>query len=175
MNTVRAVFLSLHVAAGVVGLLTGLLAIHPPESTEFRLAIRRTYAGAVGVLAIFLVALVAVDWSSLGATQRIIFSVLIGLAAVIVTRLFLAFQLARRQPAGWQIPYVNHIYFTYISLWEGFFIVGLLDLGAPGWLVGVVAVGVLVVGGVLVSRYKRRITQTFRDNRPDRIQVLGRT
>jgi hypothetical protein len=92
-----------------------------------------------------------------GATPRIIFSVLIGLAAVILIRLFLAFRLAAEQAVGWQIPYVNRIYFTYISLWEGFFIVGLIDLGAPGWVVGAVAVGVLIVGGVLLNRYKREI------------------
>jgi hypothetical protein len=92
-----------------------------------------------------------------GATPRIIFSVLIGLAAVILIRLFLAFRLAAEQAVGWQIPYVNHIYFTYISLWEGFFIVGLIDLGAPGWVVGAVAVGVLIVGGVLLNRDKREI------------------
>ena len=161
MTTLRTVFLSLHVAGGVLGLLVGLFAFHPPETPDFRLAIRRTYGAAIGVLAIFLVAIVALDWSSLGATQRIIFSILIGLAAVIVTRLYLAFELVRRQPAGWQIPYINHIYFTYISLWEGFFIVSLIDLGAPGWLVGAVAVGVLVVGGLLVSRYKREKTSSL--------------
>lgn len=102
-------------------------------------------------------AIVAVDWSKLAATPRIVFSALIGLAAVILIRLFLAFRLARQQPAGWEIPYVNHVYFSYISLWEGFFIVGLIDLGATGWLVGAVAVGVLILGGVLLNIYKRGI------------------
>jgi hypothetical protein len=51
---------------------------------------------------------------------------------------------------------MNHIYFTYISLWEGFFIVGLFDLNAPAWLMGLVAVGVLVLGAILFSRYKRQ-------------------
>ncbi len=157
MNTVRAVFLSFHVAGGVLGLLIGLFAFHPPLTRQFRLGLRRVYAAALVVLAVFLVAIVAVDWSSFGATPRVVFSGLIGLATVILIRLFLALRLAWQQPAGWQIPYVNHIYFTYVSLWEGFFIVGLIDLGAPGWLVGAVAVGVLIVGGVLVNIYKRGI------------------
>jgi hypothetical protein len=93
-----------------------------------------------------------------GATPRVVFAALIGLAAVIVPRLFLAFRLARQQPHDWQATYMNHIYFTYISLWEGLFIVGLLDLGASAWLVGAVAVGVLIVGGILFNRYKHRIT-----------------
>ncbi len=158
MNTLRTVFLTLHVAGGVLGLLVGLFSFHPPQTTDFRLWLRRAYATAIGVLAVFLVALVALDWSSLGPTPRIIFVALIGLAAVIVTRLFLAFRLTWQQPAGWHVPYMNHIYFTYISLWEGFFIVGLIDLGAPGWLVGAVAVGVLVLGGIVFNIYKRGIT-----------------
>jgi uncharacterized membrane protein YuzA (DUF378 family) len=162
----RTVFLSLHVAGGVLGLLVGLFAFQPPETRQFRRALRRLYGAAIGILAIFLVATLAVDWSSLVATQRIIFAVLVGLAGVIVIRVFLAFQLARRQPAGWEIPYVNHIFFSYISLWEGFFIVGLIDLGAPGWLVGAVAVGVLILGSILVSNYKRRIGPTTTSYRP---------
>lgn len=157
MNSLRAVFLAFHVAGGVLGLAVGLFAFHPPQTPQVRLWLRRLYAAALVDLAVFLVAIVAADWATLGATPRIIFSVLIGLAAVILIRLFLAFRLARQQLDGWQIPYVNHIYFTYISLWEGFFIVGLIDLGAPGWMVGAVAVGVLIVGGILLNRYKRGI------------------
>ncbi len=157
MNTLRTVFLVFHVAGGVLGLAVGLFAFRPPQTPKFRLWLRRLYAVALIDLAVFLVAIVAVDWSSLAATPRIIFSVLIGLAAVILVRLFLAFRLARQRAGSWQIPYANHIYFSYISLWEGFFIVGLIDLGAPGWLVGAVAVGVLVMGGVLLNRYKREI------------------
>jgi hypothetical protein len=153
----RSLFLVLHVTGGVLGLAVGLFAFHPPVTRQFRLGLRRLYAAALVDLAIFLVAIVAVDWSTFAATPRIVFSVLIGLAAVILIRLFLAFRLARQQSRGWQIPYVNHIYFTYVSLWEGFFIVGLIDLGAPAWVVGAVAVGVLVVGRILVSRYRRGI------------------
>jgi hypothetical protein len=155
MNTLRTIFLTLHVAGGVLGLLVGLFSFRPPQDTRVRLGLRRLYATAIGVLAISLVGIVAVDWSSLDPTQRILFSILIGLAAVIVTRLVLAFRLARRQPAGWQAIYMNHVYFSYISLWEGFFIVSLLDLGAPAFMVGGVAIGVLLVGGILFNRYKR--------------------
>jgi hypothetical protein len=154
VNTLRTLFLIFHVGGGVLGLAVGLFAFRPPATAQFRLGLRRLYAAALVDLAIFLGAIVAVDWSGLAGTPRIVFSVLIGLAGVILLRLLLAFRLAAQQPAGWQIPYVNHIYFTYISLWEGFFIVGLIDLGAPGWVVGAVAIGVLIVGGALLNRYK---------------------
>ncbi len=85
------------------------------------------------------------------------FSVLIGLAVVMATRVILAFRVARERPEGWRASYLNHIDFTYISLWEGFFIVGLFDLGAPGWLIALVAVGVLAAGAALFNGYKRRV------------------
>jgi hypothetical protein len=53
--------------------------------------------------------------------------------------------------------YMNHIYFTYISLWEGLVIGGLFDLGAPPALIGVVAVGLVIVGAIPFNVYKRRI------------------
>jgi len=150
----------------VLGLLVGPYSFHPPEAREYRLWLRRLYAVGIGVLAVFLVATVAVDWTSLAAAPRIVFTALIGLAAVIVTRLVLAFRLAARRSHGWQMPYVNHIYFTYIALWEGFFIVGLIDLGAPGWLVGMVAVGVLILGSLLVANYKRGLGPESRGRQP---------
>jgi hypothetical protein len=167
MNTFRTVFLFLHVVGGILGLVVGLFSFQPPETIDFRRWLRRLYAAAVGVLAVFLVALVALDWSSLCLTSRIVFLVLIGLAAVIVARLVLAFRLARRQPPGWQGTYMNHIYFSYISLWEGFFIVGLIDLGAPAWLVAAVAVGVLIVGGITFNTYKHGITPKPLTSNPD--------
>jgi hypothetical protein len=146
--------------------------LSPSPLREARVALvgvwlRRLYAAAIGVLAIFLVGLVAFDWSSLGSTPRIVFVVLIGLAAVIVARLVQAFRLPRQQPPGWQGTYTNHIYFSYVSLWEGFFIVGLIDLGAPTWLVGAVAVGVLIVGGIAFNVYKHGITPNPMTSNPD--------
>jgi hypothetical protein len=54
-------------------------------------------------------------------------------------------------------PSLLDIYFTYVSLWEGLFIVGLFDLNAPVWLIAAVAVGVLILGALLFNNYRRRI------------------
>jgi hypothetical protein len=156
MMTLRTAFLTLHVLGGVTGLLLGAFALHPPEPRNYRLALRRAYAAAIALLVVFLVATVVLDWWRIDTMQRIVFSVLIGLAAVIAARVYLAFEMTRKRRDGWQVSYMNHIYFTYISLWEGFFIVGLFDLNAPAWLIGLVAVGVLVLGAILFSRYKRQ-------------------
>ena len=157
MVTLWTVFLSLHAASGVLGLLLGGFAFHPPQPRDFRQWVRRVYAAALVSMSVFLVATVLVDWSSINSTQHVVYSALIGLAAVILARLYLAFRVIARQPTDWIAKYVNHIYFTYVSLWEAFFIVGLIDLGAPAWVVGAVAVGVLILGATLVSRYKGRL------------------
>jgi hypothetical protein len=52
---------------------------------------------------------------------------------------------------------VEHIGFTLISLFEGFIIVGGLDLGIPGWLVAIVAVLGLFAGRGLIGSAKQRV------------------
>jgi hypothetical protein len=89
--------------------------------------------------------------------QQSIYVVLIGLGSFMVARAFLAFRVAQQQVRGWETTYMNHIYFTYISLWEGLFIVGLFDIGAPGWLIAGVAIGLLILGAVLFNNYRRGI------------------
>lgn len=160
METLRTIFLSLHIAGGLAGLLIGAFAIRPPLG-EARLWLRRAYAAALVALFVFLSATVAVDWSRLQTTQQFIYVALIALAAFMVTRVFLTFRVAQRQGSGWESRYMNHVYFTYISPWEGLFIVGLIDLGAPGWLVAAVAIGVLVLGAVPFSNYSRRFLRSL--------------
>lgn len=157
MLVLRTVFLSLHVAGGVVGLLIGAFAIRPPLAQDSRLLLRRAYATALAVLLVFLTATVVVDWPRLQVMQQVIYTGLIGLAAYMVIRAFLSFRVAQDQVSGWETKYMNHIYFTYISLWEGLVIVGLFDLGAPALLIAAVAVGVVILGAVLFNSYKARL------------------
>ena len=53
----------------------------------------------------------------------------------------------RLRHEGWRIAYIDHVGFTLISLFDGFVIVGAIDLGAPGWLVAAAAL-LGVVGGI---------------------------
>jgi hypothetical protein len=50
--------------------------------------------------------------------------------------------------------------FTLIALFDGFVIVTAIDAGAPGWLVGVVAVAGVLFGRRLVALAHRRAEQT---------------
>lgn len=163
--TLRTVLLTLHVAGGGLGLLAGIFAIRPPDSKQPRVLARVAYAAGVVLLVTFLYAALAIDWAGLGSAQRVIFAVLAVLAAFILVRLFLAFRASQERPANWRARYIGHIYFTYISLWEGFFIVGLIDLGAPGWVVALVAIGVLLIGGYLSNRYKRSVLSAVHPDR----------
>jgi hypothetical protein len=54
--------------------------------------------------------------------------------------------LLRRRSQQWRLPYMEHVGFTLIALWDGFVIVLVIDLGPPGWLVGVLAVLGVMVG-----------------------------
>ena len=155
MITLRSAFLSLHVASGLLGLLLGAYVVRPPPTKAFRLRLRSVYALAIVVLSGSLNGLVILDWPNLDPATRVVFAIFVGLAIVIVTRALLAYRQAQRQGGDWHLSYMKHIYFTYISLWEGFVIVGLLDLGAPGWLVGAVAVGVLVLGSIWFNGWRR--------------------
>ncbi len=63
---------------------------------------------------------------------------------------------SRREPR-WQDRYVSHVYFTYISLWEGFVILPALNLPLPQLSVPAVAIAVLLIGHALIARYRARI------------------
>lgn len=157
MFVLRTVLVSLHVAGGLFGLLIGAFALRPPLVHRSRLLLRRAYATSLVVLFVFLTGTIAIDWPALQTTQQIIYIVLIGLAAFMVTRAFLAFRVARQRVSGWETKYMNHIYFTYVSLWEGLVIVGLFDLGAASWIIAGVGVGVLIVGALLFNNYRGRV------------------
>ncbi len=155
----RTALLSIHAASGALGLIVGLYAIRPPETDLFRVWPRRTYSALVVVMTVSLVAVVVFDWTSIQATQQIVFGGLVVLAAVIVYRVLHAVRLAHRRSQGWQRAYINDIYFSYISLWEAFFIVLLIDVGAPLVVTAGVAVGVALLGALLIARYKRQLAR----------------
>ena len=154
---VRSLSLALHVLGGVTGLILGIWSLKPPTAGDGRSLIRGGYVAAIVTLVTFLYGLLVVDWPRFEAAQQVAFGALAVLAAVIVARVWLGFRALRDASAGSSERYMDHLYFGYISLWEGFFIVGLIDLGAPGWLVAAIGVGLLIVGGRLFGNYKRGV------------------
>jgi hypothetical protein len=72
-------------------------------------------------------------------------------------RIVRARQEALTRGVDWQDRYIGHVYFTYISLWEGFVILPALNLPLPQISVPAVAIGVLLIGHALIGRYKSRV------------------
>lgn len=153
----RTVLVILHAAPGVVGDLTGLLALSPPRPTDRRRGWRLAYPVCIAMLIAGLGALLLYDWSELDTPARMAFTGLVGLAAVMAFRLWRANREASSRRDGWPKRYVNHVYFTYIALWIGLLIVPAINSPFPLAAVPLVVVVALSVGHVLVTRYKRRL------------------
>ena len=149
----RTLLVLIHAGAGIGGLIVGLPVLSPGSvTTQRRQWLRRLYAAFVAVLLAAMVALVMLDWPH---GPRAAFAGLTGLGAVIAYRLVRGHHEARAQQRGWQRRYVDHLFFTYISLWIGFLIVPALNLPAPQVAVPATALAALGVGHVLLARYKR--------------------
>lgn len=153
----RTFLIVVHASAGIAGLGTGLLSIPPPHPGDRRNVIRGAYLACVAVLLVSLVALVVIDWDGLDSSARIAFSALTVLAAMMVFRLVRAYRAVVSGDIRWQERYINHVYFTYISLWMGFVILPALSLPLPQVTVPLVGVGVLLMGHLLLARYKARL------------------
>ena len=108
-------------------------------------------------MALLLAGAVAVYWSNYSDVERIVFPGLLGLALFMLFRAWGAGVVFATQQKNWKLGYVEHIGFTLISLFEGFIIVGGLDLGIPGWLVAIVAVLGLFAGRGLIGSAKQRV------------------
>ena len=140
----------LHALAGVLAFASGCAVIRPP--VEVRGARFRLYLGSLGALVVFLVAAITSHWAELGTVPRVIYAALTGLG------LFMLWQAwrARTDPAQ-GAAYVERVGFTLIALFDGFVIVGAIDLGAPVWLVLIIAVAGVLVGRGAVARVQRSV------------------
>jgi hypothetical protein len=142
----HTVMIVLHATAGVVAFAAGSFALFPPRAEQRATQLFWVYLVSLGLLVVFLVGAMAAHWQELGTTERVIFSALLVLGLYMVRRALMAQGLLRRRGEAWRVPYMEHIGFTLISLWDGFVIVLAIDLGAPGWLVAVLAVLGVVAG-----------------------------
>lgn len=150
----HSVLIGLHAAAGVLCFAAGLLCIplRAPESWRFRI-----YAGSLVAMLGFVIGSIAYSWVGLDVTTRLIFTGLAGLGLYMVWRMSRAYVRLSRQDMGWQPKYLDHVGFTLISLFDGFVIVGAIDLGMPVWLVVLAAVTGVVIGIQAMTRVKTRL------------------
>jgi hypothetical protein len=155
MQSLHLTLIAAHAATAVVALALGAIELRPREAAIS--AALRVYLGALWLMALFLLAVVAVDWMQLDQVGRILFGALTLFAFYISWRGWRAYRNRQGQAPGWERRYVDDVGFTLISLFAGFIIIAALDLGAPAWLV--ILIGVLgVLGGrLLVGRVERGV------------------
>jgi hypothetical protein len=146
----NTVFITLHAVAATLAFGAGALSAASGRYLS-------VYRAAMAVMLAALVPAVLVDWTTTDATARLVFAGLIGLAVVMVIRAELAVRSAPPRTGGPTAAYLEHLGFTLISLADGFAVVAAIRWGAPGWAVGMLAVGVVVVGHLTLQAAKRRL------------------
>ena len=146
------VFVTVHATAATVAFGAGLLAVP-------RGRFATVYFAAMVVAVGALVPAVLVDWQATDPVLRLVFGALFGLALVMVVRAVLAVRERPSPGGGPTAAYLDHLGFTLIALADGFAVVATFRAGAPGWLVGVVGVGVAVTGHVALQATKRRLVR----------------
>jgi hypothetical protein len=149
---VHTTMIVLHAAAGVTAFVAGCLALSPPAADRRARWLFRVYLVSLGLMVVFLLGAMAAHWRQLGTAEQVIFAGLFLLGLFMAWRAYAAWGLLRRRPGTWRLPYMEHVGFTLIALWDGFVVVLAIDLGAPGWLVLVLAVLGVVVGNRALHR-----------------------
>jgi hypothetical protein len=146
----------LHAAAGVTAFAAGCLALSPPAA-ERRAPLRfPLYLASLWLMVAFMVGAMAAHWRQLATAEQAVFGGLLLLGLFMAWRGWSAWRLLRAREGAWRLPYMDHVGFTLIALWDGFVIVLAVDLGAPVWLVLVLAVLGVVVGNRALHRVEAR-------------------
>lgn len=155
-TVLHTILIVLHAAAGMAAFVAGCAVLVPraPEPRARRLF--DLYLGSLGLMVVFVAAAVATHWRQLTTAEQVIFGGLLLVALFMTWRAAAARRLRWRAAGDWRRPYIEHVGFTLIALWEGFVIVLAIDLGAPGWLVAVLAALGLVVGNRALHRVEAR-------------------
>jgi hypothetical protein len=148
------VLVALHALAGVGCFVAGALSLSVSTASTWRY---RAYLGSLIGMAGFAAAAVTAGWQARDQVSRAVFVALLVLAGYLVWRGIHAGRQLRDRPGGWRSTYVDDIGFTLIALFEGFAIVAAIDLGAPVWLVVVIAVAGVVAGNLAIRRIKGRL------------------
>jgi hypothetical protein len=131
-----------HAACGITALAVGAVIIRP--HTPGLSPLFRVYLAALWLMVLFLILVVAFDWTHLTLASQVFFGALMLFALYIAWRGWQALERLRNPAGNWQAEYIDDVGFTLIALFDGFVIIGALDLGAPVWLViAIAALGVL--------------------------------
>lgn len=145
----------LHTIAATVAFGTGLGVLSPARVRRHDWLLP-VFLGCLAGMTVFVVGAIAFHWSDLSGLTRAVYAGLVALAIFMLYRGARAYTAFTSQAFD-SGRYVDDVGFVLISLFDGFVIVLAIDLGAPGWLVGVVAVVSVVAGVQLLHQAKARV------------------
>lgn len=154
MAALHTALVALHAVTATLAFAAGAALLRPRPLT--RSWARRVYLPSLAVMTASLALAVVVGWPGFATGERLAFPALLVLAAAMVVLGARAASAAARRGDG----EVDRLYdaggFTLISLFDGFVVVAAIDLGAPGWVVALVAVAGVLLGRRLVHTARAR-------------------
>lgn len=151
--------IALHAASGVASFVSGWLGLVPSRRTASRPWLFQVYLGGLVGMVVFMAGAIGAQWQQLEGSRRAVFAGLFALGVYMLYRTFRARTEQLQRAQNWELRYIDHVGFTLISLFDGFVIVAAIDLGAPGWLVAVIAVAGVFAGVKCVARAKKDVTR----------------
>ncbi len=148
------IMIILHTVSGVVCFASGLAILSLKRLKKYPWLLS-VFIGSLVGLVVFMVAAMASHWSAISTLERWIFSGLVVLGLYMLLRAEQAGHAVKREKIDYE-AYIGHIGFGLISLFNGFIIVGLIDLGAPAVVVVAGAVAASIAGQQSLKKLKRR-------------------
>jgi hypothetical protein len=146
----------LHATCALAAFVVGVILIFQPAGRR-QLQLARALVALLVLMGAFLLVAILSHLTSLPSITQIIFGGLFILLLYMIWRAIQAVNVLTGPSGGrgeGQLKVVDHVGFVLISLFDGFAIVSALDLGAPGWLVAIIAVGAVVVGILALNARK---------------------
>lgn len=144
-QTLYTSFIVLHALAATISVFVGGYVIFSSKFFSSRRLFSLYFWSLVGMI-VFLAGAMILRWTAYTNIEQVVFTGLFGLAIYMGYRGREARYSLELREANWDSIYIHHIGFTLISLFEGFIIVALINVSAPGWLVGLVAIAGVIVG-----------------------------
>lgn len=141
----HAVFILLHATFASVALVA---AAFSSRGTRWFV----TYYVSMALMLLFLVMAIAVDWAGRTLTEQAVNVALTALGAFMMLKA----EWARRIRWRSMRSFIGHVGFTVVGLVDAFVVVTMLNLGAPGWLVGIVGLAIALIGHLIIGVAQRR-------------------
>jgi len=151
--TMHILFIVLHTISGLLAFIYGWISLHKLENNSLK-KLFLTFLISLICLDIFMIGAIIVDIPSLSQGQLFTFSGLTLLGLYMLYRGYQAYLVQKSRRNNWKIPFIEHVGFNLISLFDGFVIVLAIDLKFPVW--GTITIGILgvIIGISVVNRIK---------------------